>query len=419
MADREDKYFRARPAPPRDHGSARTPRFISQVLKATSKAGRSPKRLLAPPGARTGAGLGRGHVAARLSGQALGPRSRRAIVKARLVVLKHAGERSTQKHLRYIERDGVTREGGRGQLYGPDTDRTNGDAFERRGQGDRHQFRFILALEDANEIGDLRAYTRAHMAQAERDLGTRLDWVAVDHWDTDNPHTHIVLRGKDDHGADLVIARDYIGYGMRNRAAELATDWLGPRTRREIERQFGSEVRQDRWTGLDQALVRSAQDGVVNLRDVPGEVGQRRHRAKLIGRLDHLAKLGLAGRQRGAAWSLHSDAERILRTMAERGDIIRTMQRSLGAGPREHAIWDATSHGPLRGKILAKGLSDELHERGYLIVQGADGRAHYVDLGNRVDLSRYPRGEQVLVRRALWAPHRLQAVIQRTPQHSR
>ncbi|MEL1262859.1 DUF3363 domain-containing protein [Pseudoxanthomonas putridarboris] len=419
MADREDEYFRARPAPPRDHGSGRTPRFISQVLKATSKAGRSPQRLLTSAGARAGAGRGRGHVAARLAGQSLGPCSRLAIVKARLVVLKHAGGRSTQKHLRYIERDGVTREGGRGQLYGPETDRADGNTFEQRGRGDRHQFRFILSPDDGNEIGDLTAFTRAHMAQVERDLGTRLDWVAVDHWDTDDPHTHIVLRGKDELGADLIIAREYISHGMRLRAAELATDWLGPRTQREIERQLGREVQQNRWTALDRALTGSAQNGIVNLRDVPGDLGKRRHRAKLIGRLDHLAKLGLAERQRGAAWSLHPDSERTLRTMGERGDIIRTMQRKLGAQQQEHAIWDPASGRTLRGKILASGLSDELHERGYLIVAGADGRAHYVDLGNRVDLSRYARGAQVTIRQMPRAPHRVLAVIQRTPQIGR
>jgi len=421
MVDREEEYFRARPGPPRDHGSTRTPRFIGQVLKATSKAGRSPRRLLAPPGARTGAGLGRGHVAARLAGQSLGPRSRRVIIKARLVVLKQAGARSTQKHLRYIERDGVTREGGRGQLYGPDTDRADGDAFERRGQGDRHQFRFILSPEDGNEIGDLRAFARAHMAQVERDLGTRLDWVAVDHWDTDDPHTHIVLRGKDDLGADLIIARDYIGYGMRQRASELATRWLGPRSQREIEQQLGREVRQNRWTGLDHALVGSAREGIVNLRDVPGDLGKRRHRAMLIGRLDHLSKLGLAERQRGAAWTLHPDAERILRAMGERGDIIRTMQRALNDARREHAIWDPSGGATLEGRILAKGVSDELRDTGYLIVESTDGRAHYVQLSSRTDLARYPRGAQVCVRHAPTPriPDRVQILIQRTQQIAR
>ena len=94
-------------------------------------------------------------------------------------------------------------------------------------------------------------------------LGTRLDWVAVDHWNTDNPHTHVVLRGKDDTGKDLVISRDYIAEGMRHRAAELATEWLGPRTELEIQRAMQREVDQERWTGLDRTLQRLAMDGLV------------------------------------------------------------------------------------------------------------------------------------------------------------
>src|SRR3546814_8600417 len=132
------------------------------------------------------------------------------------------------------------------------------------------------------------------MQQVGRGLGTRLDWVAVNHWDTDNPHTHIVLRGKDDRGADLVIARDYIGRGMRARASELATRWLGPRTKREIERSRKRETVQDRWTGLDRALSMASRDGVVDLHRVPGDLGRRRHRALLLGRLrseEHTSEL--------------------------------------------------------------------------------------------------------------------------------
>ncbi len=72
------------------------------------------------------------------------------------------------------------------------------------------------------------------MDRMEQDLGTKLDWVAVDHFNTGHPHTHIVVRGKDDKGADLVIARDYMTTGIRERAAELVDLDLGPRTDREI-----------------------------------------------------------------------------------------------------------------------------------------------------------------------------------------
>lgn len=80
--------------------------------------------------------------------------------------------------------------------YGPATDEADLDAFEQRAQADRHQFRFIVSPEDAEDLRDLRRYTRHMMQRMEADLGTSLDWVAVDHWNTDNPHTHIVLRGE-------------------------------------------------------------------------------------------------------------------------------------------------------------------------------------------------------------------------------
>src|SRR3546814_6677304 len=72
-------------------------------------------------------------------------------------------------------------------------------------------------------MADLRAFTRELMDDVARDLGTDLDWVAVDHWNTDNPHIHVLLRGKADDGTDLVIDRDYIREGMRGRAEERVT----------------------------------------------------------------------------------------------------------------------------------------------------------------------------------------------------
>ncbi len=327
MVERDDD-LRLRPGPPRDHGQRHAPRFINRVLKASTRAG---GRFGAQPTRRVGSGAGgggRGHAAARLAGRHLDERARRVVIKTRLVHLRRAGQRSTGKHLRYIERDGVSREGGPGALYGPDG-RADGAAFEARSRGDRHQFRMILSVDDALQIADLKAFIRAHMAQMQRDLDTQLEWVAVDHWDTDNPHTHIVLRGKDDRGADLVIARSYIAYGMRRRAAELATDWLGRRTEREIRQELARQTRQDRWTGLDRALQAGARDGIVDLRQVPGELGRRRRRALLVGRLQYLAELGLAEKKRGSLWTLQPEAERTLRAISDRGDIVRILQRTL------------------------------------------------------------------------------------------
>ena len=185
--------------------------------------------------------------------------ARRVVIKSRYVVRKKAGAKSVSTHLRYIERDGVTRDGEKGQAYGPETETADLKAFEERGKGDRHQFRFIVSVEDAGELEDLRQYTREFMQRMSTDLETRLDWVAVDHWDTDNPHTHIVLRGRAGEGRgkgqDLVIAPDYMAHSMRMRACELATEWLGPRTELEIRQGLLREVAQERLTSLDRAAA--------------------------------------------------------------------------------------------------------------------------------------------------------------------
>jgi type IV secretory pathway VirD2 relaxase len=60
------------------------------------------------------------------------------------------------------------------------------------------------------------------MQRAGEDLGTKLDWVAVDHYNTSHLHTHIVVRGKDETGRDLIIAREYLTHGLRERASTIA-----------------------------------------------------------------------------------------------------------------------------------------------------------------------------------------------------
>lgn len=118
--------------------------------------------------------------------------------------------------------------------------------------------------------------------------------MAVDHWNTDNPHTHLIVRGRDDTGRDLVIAGDYIAHGFRHRAAELATEWLGPRTELEIQQTWQREVKQERWTSLDRTLQREVgEDDRVRIERF-NEPTLQRQRLLLIGRLQRLQRLGLA-----------------------------------------------------------------------------------------------------------------------------
>ena len=211
--------FRIRPGRIRSRQIQHAKPFVAQALAAAQKAGGHVSRqgrISAPRASR----FGRGRVASVQANRLLTSRSRLATIKTRIV--RHSARRATLgPHLNYLRREGVARDGEKARVFGPETDNADVKEFTERCEDDRHHFRFIVSPEDASEMADLKGFARDLMSQVEKDLGTKLDWVGVDHWNTDNPHVHIILRGRADDAKDLVIARDYISEGMRARAQDL------------------------------------------------------------------------------------------------------------------------------------------------------------------------------------------------------
>ncbi len=247
-----DDDIRIRPGRIRSTKPARGKRFTARVLAATQKAGGLYR---GGAGGNRRRGFGRGRAASLGALRGLTSRSRGAVVKARVV--RHGAKAAPlAAHLSYLRRDGVTRDGARGKMFDAGADQADARAFAERCQGDRHHFRFIVSPDDAAELSDLRAFARDLMAQMSRDLGTSVEWVAIDHWNTEHPHIHILARGRADDGGDLVISRDYISRGLRARVEQLVTLELGPRSELEIRRTLELRVEADRWTPLDQALAR-------------------------------------------------------------------------------------------------------------------------------------------------------------------
>ncbi|WP_411194513.1 MULTISPECIES: DUF3363 domain-containing protein [Rhodopseudomonas] len=286
-------------------------------------------------------------------------------------------------HLRYIQRDGTSRDGERGRLYSATQDHADGADFLDRGKDDRHQFRVIVSPEDGAELGDLTGFTRDLMSKLEADLGTKLDWVAVNHFNTGHPHVHVIINGRDELGEDLVINGDYMAHGIRERASELVTLELGPVTELEQRRKLTAEIDQDRFTRIDRALIAEAGEGPLDLRHAPADPRGIADHALRLARLGKLKRMGLATEQAPGRWELSERLEPTLRELGERGDIIKTMQRALQAegverDPASFQIHDIAPATPILGRVIDKHLSDELGENLTLIIDGIDGRTHHV-----------------------------------------
>ena len=303
-------------------------------------------------------------------------------------VVRHRGGRfrsaPLSKHVAYLKRDGVTRDGTDARMFDAASDDADTKAFAERCEEDRHHFRFTVSPEDASQMADLRAFTRELMKDAERDLATGLDWVAVDHWNTDNPHVHVLVRGRTDDGQDLVISRDYISNGLRGRAAERVTLELGPRSEQEIRAGLENEVGAERWTSLDRSLrvISDEGGGIADLRPCgAGEDAELRR--LMIGRAAKLERLGLAEQVGPARWTLKPGFELALRDLGIRGDVIKTMHRAMSGAEREPDVAGFALHGdqpaePVLGRLVERGLHDELKGAAYAVIDGVDGRAHHL-----------------------------------------
>lgn len=384
-----------------DRGRAGGAHFSRQVRQAAARLG--PK---AGKARFSGAALGRGGASARAlemrAGKLPAFRMRRVVVKTYVARARPGGGGGALRaHLGYLQRDGVERDGTGGELYTRAGLEPDAGAFLERCDGDRHQFRIIVSAEDGARLGDLRETTRALMAQMESDLGTRLDWLAVDHHNTGHPHTHIVIRGKDDRGKDLVIAPDYIRRGMATRAQEIVTERLGPRRDLEIAQVRQSEVTQERFTGIDRGILSAVSESGI-LMEEEREAGDRFEAALRRARLRYLEGLGLAMPGGKDRWTLTPGWDASLKALGQRGDILKALALKSSDRSADNTLRrfepDREGQAALLGSVVASVPDDELRDRRSLVVEDFQGARWIVDMGLREPGTVPPDGAVVEVR---------------------
>lgn len=303
----------------------------------------------------------------------------RVVVKA--LVSRHVGAGTARgaalaAHVSYLGRGGAGVEGARPEFFDRTQAGLDAAAATREWSVDRHHFRFIVSPEHGDRIADLRGYVREVMERVAADLGEpRLAWVATCHVDTDQPHAHVLVRGRREDGRDLVIPRHYVGYGFRARAQEAAQERLGDLSRADAERRVWRETEADRFTGLDRRLLAAAaqSDGLVD-----DGVGRSDAWAALTrGRLRHLERLGLAERV-GRKYRLAGDLDLRLRSLQISKDIIRTLNQRRLEGARDVRVFNGER---LQGQVVRSGAHDELGASPFVVVRDRSGVEHYARLG--------------------------------------
>ncbi len=305
---------------------------------------------------------------------------RRVVVQGRYIRRwdKQTLVKSMRRHVGYLTRNHTARSGEKAVLYGRDVNEVDKDAFIERSAHDPRVFRFTLSPENQELVGP--AFTREMVSRWEGVVGARFDFVAADHFNTDNPHTHLVIRGVDrDTGEELFIPKDVMRTGLREIASGVATEWLGRRTTREIESSIRADISKERLTQIDRWLLKEQDAGIAEYRTVPKSRTAQFYRHAKIARLGKIEDLGLATRVSRNTYQLSDQMETVLRERGLDNDYVKLKHRELAARRivrlGEAVDYDpADAPSPLIGRVVAEKYAS--HDA--LFVHTLQGEVHRI-----------------------------------------
>lgn len=239
---------------------------------------------------------------------------------------------------------------------------------------DPRHFRMIISAEDGEALGDLKPFIRETMAGLEAKLGTRLEWLAVDHHDTDNPHTHVLIRGRRPDGQELFIPSRLISSGIREHAQEIVTRALGPRIDLDLARERMAEIDLRAPTGLDRELAAAGRQGLI-----------WPDRPELVRRLEHLARWDLADRSQGA-WRVADGLVTRLKALADADDLERAVA-PLRSGRALQPLLEADRSSVMMGELVHVSIADDYGDRFLAIIETGQGELRYARFERADDLA--------------------------------
>ena len=319
----------------------------------------------------------------------------RAIVKAH-----YTTPRSLKNHLVYIQREGVGLDGKKPELF----TEVGRDLQTQEIEGERRVFRLILSPEHGDRIEanhGMQQFTKDFMKELERETGRDLLWCAAIHYNTDSPHIHIVIRGKDAHGREVRFDPAIFKTRAREIAQERATKELGYRTPEEIRDQLKREVVSNRLTSIDRSILLRV-DHLGNI--IPLTPLQQ-------ARIEYLTTIDLAQKTGNNLYLLKPGWSNTLNENGKKDDIIKSIYSEQPSYVRNQFSLDGMSHLPflyyskkwtIRGTIIASGLSDEMSQKPYVVIESRrpgdpPARSCYYYTSQTLKLSQLTPGQEIML----------------------
>lgn len=325
--------------------------------------------------------------------------SRRVVVKASYILSSNKNSRARiRHHLNYVAQDKSDDLKNAPELYGSFGGEINiGKAIDDF-ESAPHMFNIIISPEDGEQL-DLKTYTKDFIAVIEQDLKSKVEWVAGNHYDTNDPHVHLLIKGTDDGGKPLLMKRDYISHGLRARAGQIATNKLGLRNYDDVVKSIERGLLSTKKSEIDDIIVKQSNDGVIDLSKLKSSELSDLPKSLFIKRLEFLDSKSVVGRNAGFAWSIDEDFYKKLKNVDRTNTIISKMSDGLKVNKEHCEIVTAKTVADriVKGHVVERGYAENKDGREYLLIKSKEKNFVYVELEKHSEKSKTLVGEFVRI----------------------
>ena len=320
------------------------------------------------------------------------PSTQRCTVKVSYDKNGHEGQWTA--HGRYLERKGAQRENEKGLGFNETDDDISIVKTVKAWQeeNDPYLWKLIISPEKAAGI-DLKEHIRELMKRIEKDLGTKLQWVAIEHYNTLHFHVHLDIRGLRDDGQELRIDKDYIKTSFRERSQQILTEKLGLRTYQDILESRQKVINARHITEIDRLIDRKINDELNNGHFYQLDWCTKNDKLyqknlQIKQRLQYLETLGLAKEFTSASWYVSPTFLNHLKFIQEQDDIIKSQRRHLDQ-VIDKDLPVISNNLPnlgdtIIGRVSGTGLSDRDENTRYILIEGIDGLIHHVKANSKI-----------------------------------
>jgi|GEM_PF-3567036 len=325
--------------------------------------------------------------------------SRNVIVKASYISSSDKNSRTRiRHHLNYAGQDKSDEHKNAPELYGQDDKEINIKSKINDFEIAPHIFNLIISPEDGDKL-NLKEFTRDFIAVIEKDLKTKIDWVAGNHYDTNDPHVHVLIKGMDAEGKALLIKKNYISHGLRARAGQIATNKLGLKSYDEVVKSLDLRVSNTKKCELDKIIIKHKINGHFDLTKISSDNMNDLPHSLLTKRLEFLEAKGLVHKTDGHGWQIKDSLAEELRNIDRASSIISKMSEGLKADKQSCEIISA---GNLKGRVIKghvveRGYVEGHNIKEYLLIKSKEKKLVYVELEKYSEKSPAQVGEFVRI----------------------